>query len=224
MRKAILTISFILSFFAVQAQEAKALFDSIPESILPLLSSVNRADFIDFLESKMKAEVKNKFEGTSEMTDLTDDYIRIKLTERTTWEMKVLPQNDSTKIVCVVSTACGPVCDSRVSFFTTNWKKIPVSDYIEFPVMDDYFQLTDSARLDDYTIYRNKMDMLLATAALSKEADTLTFTLTTPQYAGNRNDDEEKEITDVEAFLRKPLVYVWEYDPFKGASVFKRKD
>jgi len=214
----------MLSFFAVQAQEAKALFDSIPESILPLLSSVNRADFIDFLESNMKAEVKNKFDGTSEMTDLTDSYIRIKLTERTTWEMKVLPVNDSTKIVCVVSTACGPVCDSSVAFYTTNWKKVLASDYLELPVMDDYFQLTDSARLDDYTLYRNKMDMLLTTATLSKEADTLTFALTTPQYSGNRSDDEGKEIADVEAFLRKPLVYVWEYNPFKGASVFKKKD
>ena len=224
MRKAILTISFILSFFAVQAQEAKALFDSIPESVLPLLSSVNRADFIDFLESKMKAEVKNKLDGTSEMTDLTNNYIRIKLTERSTWEMKVLPVNDSTNVVCVVSTVCGPVCDSSVTFYTANWKKVPASDYIELPVMDDYFQLTDSARLDDYTLYRNKMDMLLATATVSKEADTLTFALTTPQYAGNRSDDEGKEIADVEAFLRKPLVYVWEYDSLKGANVFKKKD
>lgn len=220
MRKAIFTISFLLSFFVLQAQEAKVLFDSIPESILPLLSPVNRADFIDFLESDMKAEVKNKFDGVSEMTDLTDSYIRIKLTERTTWEMKVLPVNDSTKVICVVSTACGPVCDSTVDFYTADWKKISTSEYLDPPVMDDYFQLTDSARLDDYNLYRSKMDILLATAALSKEADSLTFTLNTPQYVDKRSPDEEKEITDVEAFLRKPLVYRWKYDPAKGTYRF----
>lgn len=224
MRKIVFVTFFLLSIFALQAQQAKVLFDSIPGSILPLLSSVNRADFIDFLESKMKAEVKNKFDGTSEMTDLTESYIRIKLTERTTWEMKVLPVNDSTKVICVVSTACGPVCDSHVEFYTARWEKLPVSDYLELPVMDDYFQLTDSARLDDYLLYRHKMNMLLATAALSGQADTLTFTLTTPQYAGELSTDEEKEIAGAEAFLRKPLVYVWEYDSLKGTYVFKREE
>jgi len=222
MRKVVFIISFLFSFFALQAQEAKILFDSIPESMLPLLSPVNRADFIDFLDSKMKAEVKNKFGGTSEMTDLTDNYIRIKLTERTTWEMKTLPVNDSTKVICVVSTACGPVCDSSVDFYTANWKKIPVSDFIELPVMDDYFQLTDSARMDDYTLYRHQMDMLLATATLSREADTLTFTLTTPEYAGKRSTDDEKEIADAGTFLRKPLVYAWGYDASQSIYGFRR--
>ena len=49
------------------------------------------------------------------------------------------------------------------------------------------------------------MDMLLATAALSGENNTLTFTLTTPQYAGHPTDGENE--TD---YLRNPLVYVWE--------------
>ena len=210
MSKIILIISLIFVSMALHAQEAKALFDSIPESILPLLSSVNRADFVDFLESKMKAEVKNKFGGTSEMTDLTSDYIRIQMTSRSTWEMKALSVNDSTKIICTVSTTCAPVCDSEVHFYTSDWKEVPSSTYLIPPVMDDYFQLPDSARLDDYTNYRNGMDMLLAKASLSKEDNTLSFTLTTPEYAGERSTDDSKEITDTDEFLRKPLVYVWE--------------
>ena len=38
---------------ALQAQEAKTLFVNMPDSLSPLLTKVNRADFIDFLESKM---------------------------------------------------------------------------------------------------------------------------------------------------------------------------
>ena len=48
---------------SLQAQEAKTCFKNMPDSICPLLSAVNRADFIDFLESKMKTEVTNSFGG-----------------------------------------------------------------------------------------------------------------------------------------------------------------
>ena len=42
---------------SLQAQEAKTFFKNMPDSLSPLLTAVNRADCIDFLESKMKAEV-----------------------------------------------------------------------------------------------------------------------------------------------------------------------
>ena len=59
-----LSAFLILAFIGwgyLQAQEAKTCFKNMPDSICPLLSAVNRADFIDFLESKMKAEVTNSF-------------------------------------------------------------------------------------------------------------------------------------------------------------------
>ena len=55
---------------SLQAQEAKTFFKNMPDSLSPLLTAVNRADCIDFLESKMKAEVTNRFGGKSEMTEL----------------------------------------------------------------------------------------------------------------------------------------------------------
>ena len=53
MKKSTLTLLlFILgisSSFSVGAQEAKTVFVNIPDSLCPLLSSVNRADCIDFI-------------------------------------------------------------------------------------------------------------------------------------------------------------------------------
>ena len=40
---------------ALSAQLAKTCFTKMPDSLSPLLTAVNRADCIDFLESKMKA-------------------------------------------------------------------------------------------------------------------------------------------------------------------------
>ena len=107
MKKSTLTLLlFILgisSSFSVGAQEAKTVFVNIPDSLCPLLSSVNRADCIDFIESKMKAQVTNRFGGKSEMTELSPDYVSLQMSDASNWQMKLLPLNDTTKVVCAVS-------------------------------------------------------------------------------------------------------------------------
>lgn len=137
-----LSAFLILAFIGwgyLQAQEAKTCFKNMPDSICPLLSAVNRADFIDFLESKMKAEVTNSFGGKSEMTELSPDYIHVKMTPQSSWQMKLLPINDSTKVICVVATVCAPACDSHVKFYTTDWKELVASSYLPaLPVLDDF--------------------------------------------------------------------------------------
>lgn len=86
----------------------------------------------------MKAEVTNSFGGKSEMTELSPDYIHVKMTPQSSWQMKLLPINDSTKVICVVATVCAPACDSHVKFYTTDWKELVASSYLPaLPVLDD---------------------------------------------------------------------------------------
>ena len=81
--KFVITIFFsavgLFASNALWAQEAKTLFVNMPDSLSPLLTKVNREDCIDFLESKMKAQVENRFGKKSEMTDLSKDYIRMQM-------------------------------------------------------------------------------------------------------------------------------------------------
>ena len=72
----------------------------------------------------MLRAMKNRFGNTSEMLKLTDDYLFVRLTSASTLEMKLLPVNDSTKVVCVVHTYSAPVADSSISFYTTDWKRL----------------------------------------------------------------------------------------------------
>lgn len=106
----------LFSLTSLHAQEAKTLFVNMPDSLSPLLTKVNRADCVDFLESKMKALVENRFGKKSEMTELGKDYIRMQMSPQTTWQMKVLVLNDTTNIICTISTACAPACDSSTVF------------------------------------------------------------------------------------------------------------
>ena len=73
MRKILIIAGILLCCLNMQAQDMKSLFVALPDSLSPLLTEVNRADFGDFLASNMKAQVKNRFGNTSEMLKLTDD-------------------------------------------------------------------------------------------------------------------------------------------------------
>lgn len=200
----ILLVACVSFLSSARAQEAKTLFVNMPDSLSPLLTGVNRADCVDFLESNMKAQVDNRFGGKSEMTDLGKDYIRMQLSPQTSWQMKVLATSDTTQVICTVSTACAPVCDSAIRFYTTDWKELPAAPYLMLPVADDFFITPDSASLYDFQKARQQVDMLLVKADFNKSDNTLVFTLTTPEYIENETAEKLK------TFLRRPLVYRWE--------------
>ena len=204
----------LLGWGGLQAQEAKNCFKNMPDSVCPLLSAVNRADFIDFLESKMRAEVTNNLGGKSEMTELSADYIRVKMTPQSSWQMKLLPVNDSTKVICVVATACAPACDSHVRFYTTEWKELAASSYLPaLPVADDFIAgASDTADVYAYRDARRQADMLLMKAELSAEDTALTFTFTTTDYM----DKEAAE--KLKPFVRRPVVYTWNRGKFEKSS------
>lgn len=191
-----------------QAKEAKTLFVNMPDSLSPLLTQVNRADCIDFLESKMKAQVENRFGKKSEMTDLSKDYIRMQMSPQTVWQMKVLVLNDSTNVICTVSTACAPACDSHIHFYTTDWKPLTKLDFITLPVMNDFLDTSDTTAVYEFDEARRSADILLMKADLNKENAELSFTLTTPDYMSKETAEK------LQPFLRRSIVYRWKDGAF----------
>jgi hypothetical protein len=200
---AALLVATLFPATSLWAQEAKTLFVNIPDSICPLLTKVNREDCIDFMDSKMKAQVNNRFGKTSEMTELGNDYIRIQLSPQTSWQMKLLTLGDSTKVICTIATACGPACDSDIRFYTTDWSPLPPSHFISLPVMNDFLNQPDSTTLYNFNEARRSADMLLVKADFTKANDDLTFTLTTPDYM------QTETAKKLKPFLRRPLIYRW---------------
>jgi hypothetical protein len=203
----------LLGTICCSAQTAKDLFRAMPDSILPLLSANNRADCTDFMESKMKAEVVNKFKEKSLMTDMTADYIALNLSESSTWQMKVLPMTDGSKIVCVINTTMGPTADSDIDFYTDKWMLLDRKDFIKLPAIDDFFKAPTTTDENDstyikYRQIRPQADMLLMKAILGKTDNTLTFTFTTPDYLS------KEAAKDIKPFVRETIKYTWDNHSF----------
>lgn len=186
--------ALILGITFLSAQEAKTYFVNMPDSLSPLLTAVNRADCVDFLENNMKAEVVNRFGEKSEMTELSSDYVRMQMTTQSSWQMKLLALNDSTHVICEVRTVCAPVCDSSIRFYTTDWQELSAADYLVPPTLDDFLALPDSAaNYDVWNAYR-QADMLLVKADFATKEPVLLFTLTTPEYMGKEEAEKLQQL------------------------------
>ena len=210
MKGRLLLIAVLFCAMPLFAQNMKSVFIAMPDSITPLLSQVNKEDCVDFLDSNMKAEVTNRFEGKTEMKVLTDDYVLMQTTPGSTLEMKLLPVNDSTKVVCMVKTVCASACDSEIRFYASDWsKELSKDDFLQQPDVETFYLPQDSVT-EEYTLIRKKADMHLMKASLSKDDASLTFIYTTPEYMNK--EDKEKLLP----YLKKePIVLQWQDGKFR---------
>jgi hypothetical protein len=94
MKTRLLALGLWLLAFTSQAsaQDLKIseVFKQMPDSLMPYLTANNRLDFIDFMDSNMKAEVSNMTGGTSEMTALTDDSLSIRMSDALRVDMMLM--------------------------------------------------------------------------------------------------------------------------------------
>ena len=194
---------------SVMAQDMRSVFISMPDSVAPLLTKVNREDCVDFLDSNMKAVVRNRFDKESELKTLTKDYLLMQMTASSTMEMKLLPMNDSVKVICVVRTVQTDVPDSDVRFYDTTWKELPTDDYFSLPPEDAFYLPADSiGKVQDKV--RKMADMYLVKYSLSVERLILEAEYTTPGYL---NEEDRKELLK---YLRKePLILEWKNGRFE---------
>ena len=118
------------------AQSLKEVFKQMPDSLMPYLTQNNRLDFIDFMDSNMKAEVSNLTGGTSEMTALTDDSLSIRMSEALRVDMLLLnldePVDSIRQVIVFVETflADSIYGESVCKTYSVDWQ--PVTKDIPF--------------------------------------------------------------------------------------------
>jgi len=127
-------IACLLMFFAsvgsAQEPTLRDVFRQIPDSLMPTLSVNNRLDFIDFMDSNMKAAVRNNLGGMSEMTALTDDSLSVRMSESLRVDMLLLTLDEPVDTIRqVVVFAESFLTDSvynqtQLRFYTPDWQLI----------------------------------------------------------------------------------------------------
>ncbi|MDH6358423.1 DUF3256 family protein [Parabacteroides sp. PF5-9] len=211
MMRFIFTIIGCFFLSAINAQDMASVFTNMPDRYIPQLESAWRRDLIDLYNSSDKeARLQNTMTGYSVLEELTADYLRLRSTERTTIEMKLLPLVNNTYIICMTTTIEGPAADSRISFFTTEWQPLEAETLLT-PVNTTWFIQKNAQRSEDeYDYAISRLDMDLIKYQLSPENLTLTATYTTPLYLSREERDK------ITPFIKDtPKVYTWERSQFQ---------
>lgn len=210
MKRLLLGMMLAVGLMEMKAQEMDAVFAAMPDTYMPQLESAWRKDLIDLYHSGKEAKLKNTMDGFSSLQKLTDDYLLLQVTERSTVEMKLLPLVNETHVICMVTTVYGPVPDSRITFFTTEWKPLETAELFT-PVSTDWYIKPDADTSSvAFVEAAARLDMDLRKYSLSPENQTLTAEYVTPQYLS------ETDRKAVEPFLKtEPKVYNWEKFHFK---------
>lgn len=179
-------ILFFLSVVALgmgtvsgQTVRMRDVFANLPDSIFPLITRNNRLDCIDFIENNMPAQVKNLVDEPIELLALTDDYLDLKMSGVSHAEMKLVRVSDSLSVICLVKTYAGPLRDSSIRFYDTQWKALP---WVRAGVSDVEAFLTavpegEEERKRDVTAQLREQPFI--SAALHKDSALLTLTLQT---------------------------------------------
>ena len=110
-----------LSQASAQSVQIRDAFREMPDSLRPYLSKNNRLDFIDFLDSGMKAEVKNQLGGTSEMLSIADDSLTIQMNPSLRVHLLTM---DSVVVMVETFLVDSIYGESRVHYYSASWKPI----------------------------------------------------------------------------------------------------
>ena len=148
MRTVLTILAFSLAFvgsaqttattpFTAQTTTMRDVLKQMPDTLVPFLKENARLDFIDFIESNMKAEVSNSLEGKSELTKLTDNYAMLWLTQASQMEMRLLDtaeEVDSVRqLLCIVCTYGTDIRESTVEFYSLRWRKLTTDERVGLP-------------------------------------------------------------------------------------------
>lgn len=210
MKRIVVVLLFIGFAVCLKAQKMEDVFVKMPDNIIVQLEEAWRKDLVDLFKSGKAATLENTMQGKSVLLKLTDDYLLLQSTERSTIELKLLPLINDTYIICVIETVCAPIADSRLCFYTTEWQMLS-SDELFIPVSEDWFYQEDVDRLSpEFVDVKSRLDMYLVKYSLSAEHTMLTAEYTTPQYLDEEYREKAKSI-----LKSVPKTYEWKSGRFE---------
>jgi len=198
MKKNLFLFLFVVFSFCSFGQKVADVFKTMPDSLLPCLSEDNK---IMMLVDTGRTVIPYQL-GEFEKLNHTDSYLNIRTSEAGTTQIKVLPLINNTKIVCVIQTACAMVCDSQISFYTTEWEKLDKTSLLPLINVESFFDSSKKGS-DNYNFALSLPDISPIEARFEGGGDDLTFSLDLSSYLPQEDAAQMKPFLKTEQIVLK---------------------
>ena len=173
MRKTFLLLFMLAVSATMTARSMRSLWISMPPSVIPYLDKSKRLEMLDLIDIKAIAEVSNALGEPCRIDTLTGSFLSVQLSDVSSLQMKLLPTSERDTILCLVQSYAAQAVDSRISFYSLDWKELPVPQ----PDLSLLIVRPDTMTTEEFTACKKLLDPLLVSFSLSAERNELTATL-----------------------------------------------
>ena len=157
----------------MMAQQVRKMWVNMPTSIAGSLEKSTRQELLDLKEMKKKAVISGPLGEECSIDTLTADYLSARLSDVSTLQMKMLPTSSGDSLLCLVQTYTGPLPESSISFYTPDWKALPMPSMH----LDVDLQRPDTMTQDDFSKLQALFDPKLISFTLSPSNKDLVVAL-----------------------------------------------
>ena len=157
----------------MMAQQVRKMWVNMPTSIAGSLEKSTRQELLDLKEMKKKAVISGPLGEECSIDTLTADYLSARLSDVSTLQMKMLPTAVGDSLLCLVQTYAGPLSESSISFYTPDWKALPMPSMH----LDVDLQRPDTMTQDDFSKLQALFDPKLISFTLSPSNKDLVVAL-----------------------------------------------
>lgn len=192
-----------LGSLSLSAQQVDRLFTSVPSRVLSMLDKTARLDMIDLYNNNMKAVAENVYGGQSVMEEKSDDYISIRLTDVSLWQMKLFPLSHDTLIVCV-HTIASPAQSSTIQGYHHDWGQAKV-DFPQ-PTFEQFFIQKEVVKQSRHAEIVELLRVMPITITLSRNQPSITYSISQSSLP--------LEMKESAAAMTKSLTYTWQAGKF----------
>lgn len=213
MKKIVLITALLLGMATSRAQTTITdVIKTIPQELLPYIGDEQRKEINEFAGQEDTIEIKNELNGTTRILTANGDFAQLDLNGTTRMQIKLLPVNDTTKIICMAKTVTKPVPDSDIKFYSTDWTPIHSSfnlpvDYKAENLLSVFTQRPDTMTTERYEELLKYIEPVIVSADLSKDNCTITFNIDIPFV-------QKDEINMIKAIIRQKT-FKWDGNNFK---------
>lgn len=190
---------------------AKDAFLRLDVNVLEVLSKDTREYMMSYWEADSVVKVANEFNGLSHLDTVAPGYLKVRLTNVSTLEIKILPLKNGEKLAMTVYTIGGrsEAPDSELGFFSyPELQRLETKKYFKAPELKQYFEIPKGCTTNIKEI-KEMIPFPTYVFSVSPKDDNLTGRLSIGDYI-NQDDYNILKI-----FLKPEVKYLWDGKAFK---------
>lgn len=198
----------------VKSKDSKAaeVFMNLDVRTLDLLSKETREYMLLYWDSDSITDVANELNGLSHLDTVTNDYLKVTLTDASTLEIKILPLKKGGTVAMTVYTIgdSEEAPDSEIKFWDSSLKELPASKFFKTPVIADFFSIPKGCATTMKEI-REMIAFPTVEYNASADSDSLTARLSVEKRVA------VDDYNILKLFLKPALKYEWNGSRFTSS-------